>query len=311
MTTDAGTTPEQIEATAQHWVVRLSSREIDEAGLHAFQVWVAGSEPRRVAFERARVAWLRLNEVESLRPARDATRGARLSRRSLALAAGIASLAAGIALFLDPVTRMQADAMTSVGVVRSLPLPDGSIAVLDTGSAIAIDYREGERRVRVLRGGAWFDVKSNPQAPFVVQASDVQAVAKGTSYGVSLLADGAKVEVTKGRVEVRSRDGISTLEAGDELMTSAGAALRGALPDNALAWRNGRIQIENATLAEAIAEIDRYRPGRVFVLGALPQTRVNLSLAVTEPDRGLTSLAQSQSLKRVDITRWLTVLTPR
>ena len=309
--TATGTSTEQIAAIAQEWVVRLASREIGEADLHAFEAWLADSAANRTAFEQARSCWLQLNKVASLRPTPDSSVAARAAWRPLALAAGVAAIAAGVVFFLDPLTRLQADAMTAVGDVHRVALPDGSIAVLDTSSAIDIQYGGGERRIRLLRGRAWFDVKSNPARPFVVRARNIEATAKGTSYGVSLRADGAVVEVTKGQVEVTSKNEISALHAGEKLTVSAGAATRGALPQDPLAWRVGRIQIENATLPEAIAQLDRYRPGRVFVLGNLPQTRVDMSVSVAETDRALTSLAESQSLKRIDLTRWLTVLTPQ
>ncbi len=47
---------------------------------------------------------------------------------------------------------------------RAITLPDGSIATLDTDSALKIGYTTAERGVRLLRGQALFEVakhKSN------------------------------------------------------------------------------------------------------------------------------------------------------
>ncbi|WP_227818627.1 FecR domain-containing protein, partial [Klebsiella pneumoniae] len=41
--------------------------------------------------------------------------------------------------------------MTGTGAIRTVTLADGSTAVLDSRSAIAVDYRSGERRVTLLR----------------------------------------------------------------------------------------------------------------------------------------------------------------
>jgi transmembrane sensor len=58
------------------------------------------------------------------------------------IAASLAACAAVLAITVatDLPTRLQADAMTSVGEQKLVSLPDGSTALLDTHSAIAIDY---------------------------------------------------------------------------------------------------------------------------------------------------------------------------
>ncbi|MEJ1964520.1 MAG: FecR domain-containing protein [Gammaproteobacteria bacterium] len=312
MTTAETASTDEREATAQGWVVRLASREIGNAELAAFEKWLAASDANRAAFDRARAVWLNLARVENLLPEPSAPRLSKPRRgMSVALAAGVAVFAICVFLIFDPMTRLRADALTAAGEVRKVSLPDGSVAVLDTDSAIDVAYTTSERRIRLLHGAAWFDVRPNPKVPFVVAADELRAVAKGTAYGVSRLHDGVRVEVTKGRVEVSVKDESATLVAGDTLTVSAGKVARRKSSENPLAWRDGRIVMEDATLREAVAELDRYRPGRVVTLGSIPDVHVNLSLDIAEQDRGLTSLAQTQALMRFDLTPWLTVLIPR
>jgi transmembrane sensor len=309
VTTVSTSGTDELKATAQGWVVRLASREISEKELAVFEAWLAASDENRGAFDLARATWLNLANVDNLLPqTRVETRRARWP---VALAAGIAAVAVCGLLVADSLTRLRADALTATGEVRKFALPDGSVAVLDTDSAVDIAYTPTERRVRLLRGAAWFDVKHNPNVPFVVATDDLRAVAKGTAYAVSRTRDGEKVEVTRGRVEVSVAGHISTLLAGDGLTASAGNVVERKLPATPVAWREERIVVEDATLPEAIAAIGRYHPGHIITLGSLPSTRVSLSLDISEQDRGLTSLAEAQSLERFNITPWLTVLIPR
>ncbi|NWM00863.1 iron dicitrate transport regulator FecR, partial [Klebsiella pneumoniae] len=67
-----------------------------------------------------------------------------------AAGAAVACLALALA-GPDLALRLQADHMTGTGAIRTVTLADGSTAVLDSRSAIAVDYRSGERRVTLLR----------------------------------------------------------------------------------------------------------------------------------------------------------------
>ena len=61
-------------------------------------------------------------------------------------------------------------------------LDDGSRVSLNTDSRIAILYSDGERRVRLDRGEAMFEVARNPARPFVVIAGNKSVTAIGTSF---------------------------------------------------------------------------------------------------------------------------------
>ncbi|MFC4309067.1 FecR family protein [Steroidobacter flavus] len=289
----------ELDVIAQRWVVRLASQDIRDEELHAFETWLAGSSAHREAFDRARRTWSRLGDVfTEERPKIKQT-------VALRLAAAVAALAVGLAFVIDGTPP---DVASVVGEVKSTMLPDGSMAVLDSGSAIEVEFTAAERRIRLLRGSAWFDVKRNPDVLFVVEANDVRAVAKGTAYAVTRLDDGAIVQVTHGRVEVNVRGDALTLAAGEKLTASSEAVTREPGSDSAVAWHRGRIEIENASLQDALAIIDRYRRGMILSLGSLPDKKVNLAIDVDESERGLESLVQAQGLRTIALTPWLTLV---
>src|SRR3546814_8461547 len=61
---------------------------------------------------------------------------------------------------------------TSVGEIRRVPLADGSIAAINTASAIDVKLDDAARHVRVVEGEAWFQVARDKQRPFVVARSE-------------------------------------------------------------------------------------------------------------------------------------------
>lgn len=49
---------------------------------------------------------------------------------------------------------MRADLITETGQMAQHPLPDGGMAVLNTNSALALDFALGRRKIRLLKGEA-------------------------------------------------------------------------------------------------------------------------------------------------------------
>ncbi|MFN0015253.1 MAG: FecR family protein [Saprospiraceae bacterium] len=99
----------------------------------------------------------------------------------------------------------------SDGAVKQVGLPDGSVAILRSGSVLR--YAPGfegsnfERRV-LLRGEAFFEVKKNPARPFVVEAGGCETRVLGTRFNVRALPDAPMTEISvrEGRVQVSSRN---------------------------------------------------------------------------------------------------------
>ena len=99
--------------------------------------------------------------------------------------------------------------MTSLGEQRTLALEDGSLIHLNTQSEVRIAYTDTERRVDLIKGEALFDIETEPERPFKVNAGDTVAEALGTVFNVRLLRDSAVVSVVEGKVRVDQRDALS------------------------------------------------------------------------------------------------------
>jgi transmembrane sensor len=78
---------------------------------------------------------------------------------------------------------------TSAEQVRQVTLADGSQLTLDAGTAIGVDFDQGERRVRLLRGAAFFQV-THTGAPFLVDANGGQVRVLGTQFEVREQGEG-------------------------------------------------------------------------------------------------------------------------
>ncbi len=228
------------------------------------------------------------------------------------------ALAACLAVFAVPsvLLRMQADQITEVAEQRVLNLQDGSRITLAPSSAVAIEIRCNERRVRLLEGQAFFEVRHEPARPFRVEARDVETLVLGTRFDVRLDARAVTIAVQDGVVQVAAgsegRRGAERLVAGESVrVIGNGSFQRSSEPTWSMAaWRQGQLISHDRPLSEAVDMLRRYYDGSIIVaddaLGALPVTGVyNLA----DPEEALRGIVQTHGGKVRRITPWLLVVT--
>ncbi len=304
------------DEVAREWVIRLASAEIGADELGRFKAWLAADPAHRDAFERERRMWQRLGALK-----RDfAPRPAARPRRRLMLGAGIAAAAclAVFAAWAPLRVALLTDHATAPGQRASITLPDGSVVHLNTDSAIAVRYAAGERRIELLRGEALFAVRSDRSRPFRVAALSGISQAVGTPFVVRERRDHVVTTVTEGTVSVASPeqssvDSALNAEAGDQITYGEGQSPRrtGRADIGAVtAWQHGQIVLDGASFGDALAELERYRSGRILLVGRNPATLRPVSGIFTTDriDEAVAGLAATHGLTVSRIGNLLTIL---
>ena len=230
--------------------------------------------------------------------------------RSCALAAaGLLAVAIGAYLYLTG-TFLSDRYATPIGGVTSVALRDGSSVTLNTSSAVHVAFSSAERRIDLEQGEAFFAVAKDLGRPFVVHVGDKQVVAVGTKFSVRRDDDNIRVIVTEGSVVLRWRQGppAPSLGSVQESVSNArgervaenwnaeqinagmiaqfiGGRLQVqqtslTLAADALSWREGFLMFEGATLADVVAQVNRYNTHKiriadpqlntVMIVGVLP-----------------------------------------
>jgi transmembrane sensor len=290
---------------ARRWVVRLTSGDMTEREMAHFKAWRLDPACER-AFSIEMANWRRLGQL------RDGLSGsivlpspADVLRRKIRrwTGQGIAVVAAaGVLLWAGPglLVRAQADHLTGAQL-QNVDLPDGSMAVLDAGAAIAVEFSEGSRRVKLLRGRAWFDVSHQPGPAFEVAAAGGIIQDIGTAFEVSRDGDRVETTVSEGRVRVVSPSLESLqLSAGQRAtFTDALPPRRGQslAPQKVANWRTGNIVLEGVDVLCAIRAVARYRTAPTWVWGQFdPQAPITVVLRSDRPDAALDALAAAENL---------------
>jgi transmembrane sensor len=291
---------------AQAWIAWLASGAVDEPRMREFERWLSAPGHRR-AFEFERQLWRAVGEA----PAQPMRPRLRVARIAMALAAAVAL----VWVAPDAWLRLRADYVTTSDVA-TVALPDGSRAVLDAGSAIAVDYDDAQRTIRLLRGRAWFEVAPGHPQPFRVTALGGVVEDIATAFVVTRTAHGVDTEVSQGQVRVAATGdgGWTYLLAGQRAgFSPGGRVLRRSdvAPDQIAAWREGELLLDATDVDDAVAQIARYRGGPTFVRGdlsALPA--VNAALRVDQPEQALDALAVSAGLRITRLPMGVAIVAP-
>lgn len=310
---------EAIRQQAALWAVKMAERSLTEDEEREMNAWFESDPQHADALIKAQQQWLMLGTLSrstsanALLKARSPTVvpllvKTRDRRRWLHWAtAAIVIFASLPALFLlpDAWLRWQADYYTATGEIRQVTLPDGSRVDLDSHSAIALDFNNEERRVRLLSGNAWFIVAplgKNEMRPFRVEAKDGITQALGTQFSIDLNSNGADVMVHEHSVRV-SYQGQSLVLAEQQGAYYADNHLaRRAFSSSQFAWRRGWLIIDKQPFSDAVAQINRYQGQKVIVVNpALRKRIVSGTFALNHPENAIETLRQTLGAEQMTL----------
>lgn len=316
------------------WLVKLRDDHLDDSELDAFAEWLGRAPEHGEAFAMAEqlfsdmvsaadtpapIATASPAALAQVVPMRRRAPGS-AKPRWLAPAIGIAAswlLAVGLVmpkqahLFGDYFS----DYHTQTGELREIQLSDGSRLLMNTNSSISVDFSADFRRIELHHGQVRFTVAKDAQRPFEVVADHLSVRALGTVFEV-YQHDGAetRVMVQEHAVAATLTDGDDqsggvTIAEGQQLNYKPGQPLpqpEAAKLDQTTAWQQHRLLINDRPLPELIAELERYRLGRIFVADPeLNQLRVSGVFSMDNPDSALATVRQVLALKQTQIGPWV------
>jgi transmembrane sensor len=310
---------------AMEWLLRRETEAGNATLERDFQTWLQQSESHRQAYASVQSTWVDLGRLPGQTPSTvgTAVNVARLPVRkphAVRWFAAAAAVAAAFVLFAAfPVLHrhLMADYVTGVAELREVVLPDGSVVDLDAGSAIAVDYAEGQRQIALLSGQAFFRVTRDTRRPFSVLAGEVSVVVTGTSFGVGKTETTVDVAVQSGSVEVlRNGKRLSdTLAMGDRLVVDRAyhsVHRERTAPDSVAAWRSRRLVVVDGTFGDIVETLGRHLPGALVVADrSLNRQEITGVFDLTQPVDALRTLAASQKATVTEVTPYLLIVARR
>ncbi|MEO7170669.1 MAG: FecR domain-containing protein [Pseudomonadota bacterium] len=235
--------------------------------------------------EEAEAFWSWLGDFE--RPA-DAPPVARGTGRRWVWAVAatlVLAMTGGTVWMLRPADAFTQHYATGHAERRVVRLADGSTVTLAADTNADVAYTSGERRIRLTRGEALFQVAHNATRPFIVQTQHGEVKAVGTAFDVAVAPREAEVTVVEGVIRIALRGGQQGMRAAEPIEKLArkgervafGVAVRdgGSVgfirqardldAESATAWTRGQLVFRGEPLRDVIVKINLYARERVVL----------------------------------------------
>jgi len=163
--------------------------------------------------------------------------------------------------------------MNPPGQRSQIQLPDGSFVHLNADSKL--EYAEDfgvEHRELTLFGEAYFEVKKNDTIPFIVKAEEVYTKVLGTTFNIKARAESIAISLVEGEVEVgRDETGHwqkTTMHPGEKVIVREQELQITAYDFQDIAWKEGVIIFENASLDEIIETLENWYGVNIRLINA-------------------------------------------
>lgn len=276
---EQGSDPEHdVRAEAIAWLSALRSSENSEQ-YQAFEDWYAADPIHADIYDDVVANWETMGLAAQTPAAKASARQttsidgrSKVKWAIAAVAVLVLTLVSGMGFtnpgVVPPDRAVRTEIASQTGEIRTVTLDDGSRLTLDTGTAVTVAYRAGERQLTLKRGRARFDVAHDPKRPFVVVAGSGTIIAHGTLFDVSLKEAGVTVALLRGSVEVKS--GVASpaartvrgrlLVPGQQVILSRRLPVAEAttLSDAETRWPTGILSFEDVSLSELALAVNRY-----------------------------------------------------
>ena len=200
-------------------------------------------------------------------------------KRSASFYVGRIAVAAMLAVILTftgiyTVNRFGYKTLATMDQPEELVLPDGSTVTLNYFSSLKYPRRfSGEMRKIELEGEGFFEVKSDPEHPFVINTRDVDIKVLGTSFNVNAYSENAAVEVIvkTGEVAVTRHGEVPRtiiLKPGNKGVykkTEETLEITQEIDRNYLAWKTKSFVFEDQTLLDVSKQLNKVYQAEIII----------------------------------------------
>lgn len=290
--------PATALAEAAEWFVLLASGEVSDEDRQRWQDWRSADPAHEQAWQRAQATSERFATIprSGVRAALSAlAEKSRLGRKVFAPLGVLVAL--GIAGWQEyRCSDLSADAVTAIGELREMRLTDNSRLMLDTNSAIDIEFSRTERVIRLRRGRVMIEtghLSADRNRPFSVVTAEGRVRALGTQFTVEQREEGTRVVVLEARVSIDAGEPLGSghvVDAGqaayftrDGITESASSASEGS-------WSRGMFVANDLGLCDFLAEIVRYRVDAIVCDKSAAPLRISGAFPLRDTDRVLAAL---------------------
>jgi transmembrane sensor len=271
---------EKVLLEAAEWLAIAIDNRMSTDEKSRFEAWLESSTEHREAYQRIERIWQGSGEIPEIKTRRERLTK-KITRRDVGKAAILLATVGVSARYL--LDSPLADFRTGQGERKTIQGADGSVFELAPLTRMSATFTDHARSVQLFQGEAYFKVSPDSR-PFSVAAGKGLTRALGTAFSVKYRNGMSRIVVEEHAIQVRLGGSTAVVGAGEELAyESVLGPLRKVDPDDALAWRSGRLVFDGEPLGEVVETLNIWHAGRIVVMSdGLAQRSVTL---ITNTDR--------------------------
>ncbi|ABD88452.1 FecR family protein [Rhodopseudomonas palustris] len=318
--------PDPLLDEAIAWIVRLKTGEPTRADVQALEQWRGQSAAHEAAFKRAARIHRDAGIVAGRLTARStaphivqAAAGRRRISRRFVLGGGLAvAAAAGYAVVQPPLglwpslQELSADYRTAKGEQRKVQVTPEVSLELNTQTSIALRSQQGQPTIELISGEVLVNALRPTSGPLVVLAAGGQIGASEAQFNAHCFDAAVSVTCLNGTVDVQHSGQSVRIGKGQQLSyTSAGVGpSMNVDPAQVTAWQSGLLIFRDRPLAAVVEEVNRYRPGKIVIVGAELRWRaVNGDFEINKLDSFVTQVEQLFGARATSLPGGLVLLS--
>jgi ferric-dicitrate binding protein FerR (iron transport regulator) len=160
-------------------------------------------------------------------------------------------------------------------------LSDGTRVWLNAASSMRFPsaFPKNERAVE-LSGEAYFEVAHDAKKPFRVLVDGMRVEVLGTHFNINAYKDEglSKATLVQGKIRISKDEASAVLNPGQQARINAAnelSVVKDADTKEALAWKNGYFQFNNAEIETVMKQLARWYDVDVVYAGVIPQGQIN------------------------------------
>jgi transmembrane sensor len=284
-------------AEASRWFAALDA---GTARPDEFEAWRTGNPAHAVAYARIVAKWEGIAGAP-VAPAVPLRASRRQWLKVAAVGVPMAVLGSG---FLAERAYAWDSAKTGIGETKRVALPDGSVAYLNTDSALSWRFGRHERTLRLDRGEMALDLRHGGAA--TLRANDASLPLAPGLFDVRIedghaeltLVDGAALHLpqTASGLTLRRNDSVILVEDGSPRLETRSTEQVASL----MAWRTGEIVFLDESVAEAASEFNRHLTRKITVGDSeLAREKIGGRFDLDRPDQFLQAVSLSLNARVV------------
>lgn len=311
----------QVAQAAAQWFSRATSGEFGESDRRAWMHWRQSHPAHELAWQQvesvSRSFGMLLPGAGMAALARRSTYGRRQVLRSLAVlcvGGGVGWLAWRQTPWHD------ADYRTATGERRELNLADGTRLMLNTATAVGVQFSAIERRIELLHGEIQVATAADAlQRPFVVATRFGLLRPLGTRFVVRADAGLVRLSVLEGSVQAQAQSKAfatpvqapTLVHAGESVqLHDGGISAEEPAHASADAWTQGLLMADGWSLAAFTAELSRYRTGLLTCDASVAGLRLSGAFPLDDTDRALVAATRALPVRLQTLTRYWVRIVP-